>query len=176
MRESAVWSVAAVTGLSAVVLAGCSQTSAGSPVPVAATASAGTSAGSVTTLDFCALVDRDTLTSLGFSPQGRRNDIGGQPGCEWDAPKVGTAGVNVTDRAGINDLDTRGIKVTNGTLSRHPTKTLAGKAGQCQIGIGVTGHSRALVGVTLDTGTTSQACDMTESLAKAVAPKLPSGS
>ena len=172
----------------ALVLTACSQNSSGTPTPQNTGAEATTSAKAstsntasatpITDIDPCTLLNPTERTQLGGLGEGERRDLGGGIGCSWLASGKHRIGINLNDKLGIQDLKDPGgtsIELTvNGRKARKiPGSTQAGTNRMCEFGLEIGPSSRALIIVTMVSGTTEEACQIADQAAQVFEPKLP---
>jgi hypothetical protein len=158
---------------------GSPATDGGGPTPSSSDSSG--SGASLAALQPCDLISASVLTQLQLA-KSDSGSSGGARSCSWQKPvdengvNGYTAGVDIRDSQGLNDLDTDGFTVTSDEVGSHQAKELQSTVpGDCAVSIGVTDSSR--VDVSVNAGTdTSQACSVANQLAKVVEPQLPAGS
>ena len=173
----------------ALALTACSQSSSGTPTPQDTTAETTTSAkaspsNTASTSPIADINPRDLLTptertQLGGLGEGERKDVGGI-GCSWGASGSHRTAIILNDKLSIQDLnDPAGTSVditVNGRKARKiPGSEQTANDNQCDLGLEIDPHSRALIIVTLVRGTAEEACQIADQAAQIIEPKLSRG-
>jgi hypothetical protein len=98
-----------------------------------------------------------------------------QNSCQWDSS--GHVQVALTSDP-YDSLVANGGQISDLTFSGRPAVQSAGAGGPgaCDVSLEATSGSRALIAATTDSNLTDQACTLAQGVAKAISPKLPSGS
>ena len=179
-----------VASLAIVLLgvAGCSNTSAGSPVPTSPAGGSQTvsnpststedAAARLAALDPCTLLTKAQLDQYGLGKQESGN-LAGARTCSWIHPsgENGTDGFSLTpaiwDRQGLRDMNTNGYSVTDVVVGNHQARQAAQIGGiGCFVAIGVTDSSRVDV---ISSSDPEHSCVLANQFAKLIEPRLPGG-
>ncbi|WP_297546102.1 hypothetical protein [Amycolatopsis sp.] len=166
-----------------VAFAGCTSTVSGQPNPAVVSSSATTPApGSSVSdpfagIDLCSLVDQ-AVAGQGFPAVQPNADFvaSGRRECETKKPEFGTVGIQVQVGATFDKDLPAGSTGRSGHLNGRPfiqATNILGTLDGCDIVMEVKPNSRAIVGVTLSTGTTDDACTYVGQFATKVEPLLP---
>lgn len=170
-------SVATLGGL---VLAGCVSGTPGNASP-ATTSGAATTHRAATdewwrTANVCGLLARTAAAQLGFANPGQVDiNSDAQKSCDWDDNHSGeNAGVVLTSQR-YDDLAQEDGQLSDITINGRPGKQEAGSGGDrtCDLTLKATKGSRVLIITALTTGTTDQACQLAQGVARAIEPELP---
>ncbi|HEV7975541.1 DUF3558 domain-containing protein [Amycolatopsis sp.] len=163
--------------------AGCTNERGGVAMPSDSASSSATSTtpGSAPadvfgSLKACNVLDK-ALEGQGF-PAAVIDRAGGDNGCDTLKSGFGTMSLDLHPNLGIDDLNAAKSKQFPGEVNDRRSIQVRdgiGSRGNCDIALEVTKTSRAIVGVTLTTGTTEEACAFVYSIAKKVEPQLPKG-
>ena len=172
-------------------LAGCTNSSTGSPLPTSSTEDGQTvSSGPSTStenaavklaaIDPCSLLTQAQLDQHGLRKQSSGN-VAGARDCAWNRRvdengKGGfTVGPAIWDHQGLKDINTDGQIVTDTpTIGKHQARQAKQANGDaCFVAIGVTDSSRVDVVASGDPG---QGCVLANQFAKLIEPQLPGGS
>ena len=170
-------------------LTACAQSSNGTPTPAQGTtatntASAETSASNtasdspIADIDPCSLLTSTERMQIGGLTEGERQDLAGGVGCSWLASGSHSIILDLNGKLGLQSLDdSTGTSVdltVNGRKARKiPGSTQAGTNRMCEFGLEIGPSSRALIIVTMVSGTTEEACQIADQTAQAIEPKLP---
>jgi hypothetical protein len=167
--------------LAAAVLAGCSDSRTGSPLPAtgeptgAQTSSTAappksTSAQTADRNDPCKLMTSAEATGLGFGAGKLKTIPGGAKQCEWKTSKAGE-GVGVG--FGPNPLEVlngQSIEIGKHSAAKLPPDPVAGG---CNIGIGLPDSTTVILVGTSGNGKDEEVCPLVIQVAKTIDPKLP---
>jgi hypothetical protein len=158
----------------ALATAGCSPVS-GSPGPTtdpSASASAPPTSAVSAAIDPCALLTGSDVQQLGLRPNGR-DTAGGGRACSWYKNLQYTAGIEVFDHSGLDQLSTIGRTITDHPVGSHAGRlVLSVNGGGCGVFLQITRTSM----VDVDTAgglTDSQMCQLADHYAKLIEPRLP---
>jgi hypothetical protein len=169
-------------------VAGCTETSAGSPLPTSTTGSGQTvgsspsssddAAAKLAAIEPCTLLTQAELDQYGLRKRDSGN-VAGARTCSWTHPtdENGKGGFNIMpgiwDQQGLKDINSSGYSVAEKQLGRHPARQLRqiGSNG-CAVVIGVTDSARVDVTASGDPG---QGCVLADQFAKLIEPRLPGG-
>jgi hypothetical protein len=172
--------IVAVALATLVTITGCSNQTVGKPSPTAPSA-ASTNSNSAPANVFGGLGACDVLNKAlkgrGFTPA-VVNTAGGDNGCGAEKDHDASAGLTLQPDMGIQNLNADPSKIHDGTLNGRliaQIKNGVRSKGDCAIAIEVTKTSRAMVVITLSTGTTEEACALVYSIAEKVEPQLHKG-
>jgi hypothetical protein len=178
---------ALVAGVAVLGLAGCSTTHSGTPTPTSGTdpgdgpGSASSTTQAVSddwwqTVNACNLLDQATATGLGYPQPGQTQ--GESYNCRWTASDGSVFGI-VLESQPYDSLSANMGQLSEVTIANRPAKQDAQAGGDvhsCDLAIEATKGSDAFIDVSTLSSTTAQACQIAQTVATAIAPKLPGGS
>ena len=171
----------------ALALTACSQSSNGTPTPqdttettttsAEASASSTTSASPIADIDPCDLLTPAERTQLGSLGEGERKDLGGI-GCSWGASGSHRVAIVLSDELSVDELPQPGEQVIDFTVNgrrgiKIPGSKQTGNSNMCDLGLEIGPRARALIVVTMVTGTAEEACQIGDQAAQVFEPKLP---
>jgi hypothetical protein len=182
--------VVVATAALLILLAGCSQSTAGSPGAVGSTPPTTQSPSTVTStstsrsgeasgddigsLRPCDLVDDAGLSTLGLTG-GTEKTLGQARVCEWRREGASikdsfTLAVAIYENLGLADIVGTSIQ-TLPNIGSHQAVSFIAPAGSCGVGLGVAAKAR--VDSTVHGGDQVQACQLAKQLARLVESNLP---
>ncbi|KJK47473.1 hypothetical protein UK23_20110 [Lentzea aerocolonigenes] len=173
--------IATTIGLAALT-AGCTGTAGNpTPTPTSGGATPTTDSGSASGLEAikpCDLLTEADVKSLGLTYPGKAKQVGTADACAWNISGNGGVSAGIRSKAGVNDLNLDGDKITETQVGKFKAKKVEAQDGAknaCTIGISVTESSSVLVIATLDLSSedTAAACQRASKAADLIAPKLP---
>lgn len=179
-----------IVAAAALVLAGCSQQTAGSAEPGGDTGGntgAPTIPGGETTgqstdssapggdsgtadLQPCDMLTGAEQAQLQISG-GAEDEVGPERLCQWTASGSHTVSVGIADELGLDDVQSSGQK-TPMKVGSHDAVQFTGGVSSCAVALGVTGTSRVDV-ISAANGDEAKACTIAKQAAALVEPKLP---
>jgi len=167
--------VIGLAALSAVlIVTACSSTVSGIPSPDPRASSMTPSAGpqdALSALDSCTILEQ-LVAGQGFEAGVRKT---ARNECHVSKPEYGTLSLALDPQQGLADLETQDAGRTPAEINGR--RALVGepeRSGMCEVGLGVTEGSRALVLVTLvNSDLYAQACPAARDLATKLEPLLP---
>jgi hypothetical protein len=125
----------------------------------------------------CDLLDQATATGLGYPQPGQLQ--GGEPyDCRWTASDGSVFGI-VLESQPYGSLSANMGQLSDLTIAGRPAKQDAQAGGDphgCDIALQATSGSDAFIEVSTLSSTVAQACQIAQTVAAAIAPKLPGGS
>lgn len=167
--------------LATLALTGCSSnvSGQGTTAPTSSTAPPASSTPTnnpLSSLDPCKVIDQ-AVTGQGYPPgQSSKVVLNQGPNCETQKSGIGTDSILFQDGLTIDaNLPTSG-QISRGTINNRraaQAREALGLKDSCSVAMEVKPNSRAIVIVTLTTGTTDQACQAANDLAIKVDPLLP---
>src|SRR5690606_29741876 len=126
------------------------------------------------------LLSPQELSKYGSFPEGVREDVGTDRGCNFDkntdSPTTDPnrmISVGIRDDQGINDAQDSGQGIEHGESDGRKFARIPG-SGVCTIAIGVSDSSRVDI-TTVATEGTQKSCEIADEVAAMVEPKLPQG-
>lgn len=173
---------AAVVGLAATGMTGCSTTKPGTPTPTSGASTGDDTTGAPAVSDdwwrsvnACGLLDQGTATSLGY-PQPGQIQEGNKQDCAWTAADGSTVTVVLEGQAydsGSADMGQQS-RVTVAGRPAVQNAQIGGSPHGCGLAIQATKGSDAFIDVETLNSTVPEACSLAQSVGTAIAPKLPS--
>lgn len=167
------------TGTPEPTVGGATTSSDGGSTP-SSTGGGSSGGGSLTSVQPCDLLDSSTLSANQLTSAGSSNSSGARS-CNYhrsvdiNGNNGAAVGIDVRDSQGLKDINAAGFTVTDDNVGGHQGKQAALNAGGgCFVAIGVGDSARVDVQVSA-TADTTQACQLANTLAKDVEPKLPAG-
>jgi hypothetical protein len=181
------WSVL-VVAVAALGLAGCTTSHDGIPTPTSGSDPDDSSGSASTTtpavsddwwhdVNACHLLDQATATELGY-PQPGQLQGGLSNDCRWTASDGSVIGI-VLEGQSYDSLQANMGQLSDLTIAGRPAKQdlqAGGDPHGCGIALQATNESNALITVNTLSTTAAQACQIAQTMATAIAPKLPGGS
>jgi uncharacterized protein DUF3558 len=175
--------------LAAVLLAvaGCTNDSAGSPLPTGSPeggqtvssrppTSSDNVAAKLAAIDPCSLLTQAELDQYGLQRR-HAGDLAGSRHCSWghlpDENGEGgfVVGAAIWDRQGLKDINESGYSVTDAAIGKRQARQAAQNGGNgCFVAIGVSDSSRVDVTASGDPG---QGCVLANRFAELIEPRLP---
>lgn len=177
-----------VVAVAALGLAGCTTSHDGIPTPTSGS-NPGDGSSSVSTtnpavsddwwhnVNACHLLDQATATELGY-PQPGQLQGGLSNDCRWTASDGSVIGI-VLEGQSYDSLQANMGQLSDLTIAGRPAKQdlqAGGDPHGCGIALQATNGSNALITVNTLSTTAAQACQIAQTMATAIAPKLPGGS
>jgi hypothetical protein len=174
-----------VVAVAALGLAGCTTSNNGLPTPTSGSGP-GSSSGATSqavpddwwhNANACNLLDQATATELGYPQPGQIQD-GESYNCVWTASDGSVIGI-VLESQSYTSLQANMGQLSDLTIAGRPAKQdlqAGGDPHGCGIALQATNESNALITVNTLSTTAAQACQIAQTVATAVAPKLPGAS
>jgi hypothetical protein len=181
------WSVL-VVAVAALGLAGCTNNNPGLPTPTSDSGPGGGASGTSATtpaasdnwwhsVNACHLLDQATATGLGY-PQPGQLQGGLSNDCRWTASDGSVIDI-VLGSQRYDSLSANMGQLSDLTIAGRPAKQdlqAGGDPHGCDITIQATAGSDAYIPVSTLSSTAAEACQIAQTVATAIAPKLPRGS
>jgi hypothetical protein len=177
-----------VAAVAALGLTGCTTSNNGFPTPTSGS-DPGHDSGSASStpqaapddwwhnVNSCNLLDQATAAGLGYPQPGEVQ--GGQSyNCRWTAPDGSVIGV-VLEGQSYDSLQANMGQLSDLTIAGRPAKQdlqAGGDPHGCDMALQATNGSNAFIAVNTLSTTATQACQVAQTVAAAIAPKLPGGS
>jgi hypothetical protein len=125
-------------------------------------------------MNSCTVLDK-ALAGQGY-PAGVPGDVDAKRSCDTEKSGYGTVSVSLQNGQKTEENVSDPSKASTGDVNGRPSIQIRegiGAKGQCEIRMTVEPDSRALVLVTLRTGTTDEACQASNDIAPRVETQLP---
>lgn len=135
-----------------------------------------TSQNPFTGIQSCKLLN-EALNDFDF-PEGERNDTAGPDGCQAQKLDYGVVGFSLQSGGTLADYPNDPSRAHRGNINGRPSIIESegiGADGACGVAMEVPPQSRAIIEVTLQTGSTDEACDFVKDVGESIEPMLPNG-
>lgn len=135
-----------------------------------------TSQNPFTGIQSCKLLNK-ALDDFDF-PEGARDDTAGPNGCQAQKVDYGVVGFSLQSGGTLADYPNDPSHAHRGDINGRSSIIESegiGAEGACGVAMEVPPQSRAIIEVTLQTGSTDEACDFVKEVGESIEPMLPNG-
>jgi hypothetical protein len=156
-----------MAAIGVVVIAGCADAVAGTPITAVPPSTSVTVTASINP---CALLNVTQIQHLGVASRGP-DTLGGSRGCSWTKTGQYTVGFDVWDHVGIDQVNSGGNPISHHRVGSHDGRQFEGAFGGCAVSMAITDSSS--VDVIVAASNPPVECRLADQFAVLIEPELP---